>query len=445
MIPAPEGLRTEAWRLFAIFSATIIGIILKPFPMGVVAIAALTASVLTNTLTFAEAFCGFSNDVVWLVVFAFFISRGFISSGLGNRIAYRIMSLIGKNSLGLGYGLVATDLIIAPMIPSLTARGGGVVYPLLKSLADIFTGNSHDPKMGAFLTLAAFQGMAITSAMFLTSMAGNPLIAEFAKTHGVELTWVKWASAAIVPGLISLCLVPYLIYRIINPTIRKTPHARDMAQDRLDKMGPMKRNEWIMLGTFILLIVLWIAGSAIGLKATSAAMAGLTILLFTGILRWKDILEEHSAWDTFVWFGTLVTLPSYLNKFGFSTWFSEWIVGRVSGLEWIAGFLIIALIYFYSHYLFASNVGHITAMYAPFLIVAIALGTPPELAALVLGFFSSLFGGLTHYGSGPAPILFGTGYVGIVDWWKIGAIAGLANVLIWMLAGGFWWKILGLW
>ncbi|HSX38283.1 MAG TPA: DASS family sodium-coupled anion symporter [Chlamydiales bacterium] len=444
-LPTPDGLKKEAWHLFAIFAASIVGIILKPFPMGVIAIFSLTVSILTHTLTFADAFSGFSNDIVWLVVFAFFISRGFISSGLGNRIAYKIMSLIGKNSLGLGYGLVATDLVIAPLIPSLTARGGGIIYPLLKSLSDIFTGNSHDPKMGAFLTLAAFQGMVITSAMFLTSMAGNPLIAELAKSRGVELTWTGWAAAAIVPGLISLALIPYVIFRLVSPTIRQTPHARDMALEKIARMGPMKRQEWIMLATFFLLITLWIAGNFIGIKATVSAMAGLSILLFSGVLRWKEILEEQSAWNTFIWFATLVTLPSFLNKYGFSSWFSEWIVIRVAGFEWVAGFCFIALIYFYSHYLFASNVGHITAMYAPFLIVAIALGTPPELAALVLGFFSSLFGGLTHYGSGPAPILFGTGYVTVSQWWKIGGVAGAINIFIWMAIGGIWWKILGLW
>ncbi len=444
-VPEPKGVKPEAWRLFAIFAATIIGVILKPFPMGVVAILGLTASVLTRTLSFADAFSGFSNEIVWLVVFAFFIARGFIASGLGNRIAYRIMHLIGKNSLGLGYGLVATDLVIAPLIPSLTARGGGVIFPLLKSLTEIFTGMSHDPRMGAFLTLAAFQGTAITSAMFLTSMAGNPLIAEFASSNGVHLTWVRWAAAAIVPGLISLSLVPYVIYRLVSPTIRQTPHAREMASKKLAALGPMTQQEWIMLGTFILLIVLWIAGDALGLKATVAAMAGLGILLLTGVIRWKDVLEECCAWDTFIWFATLITMPGFLNKYGFTSWFSQWVVGHVAGFEWVAGFAIIGLIYFYSHYLFASNVGHISAMYVPFLIVAISLGTPPELAALVLGFFSSLFGGLTHYASGPAPILFGTGFVPVGQWWKIGAIVGLLNILIWMVFGGLWWKVLGLW
>lgn len=443
--PSPEGVSSQAWRLFAIFAAMIVGIVLKPLPMGVVALIGLACSVCFGILTFDQAFSGFSNDIVWLIVFAFFISRGFILSGLGNRMAYQIMSLIGKNSLGLGYGLVATDLVIAPLIPSMTARGGGVIYPLLKSVADIFTGPSHDPRMGAFLTLAAFQGTAITGAMFLTSMAGNPLIAEFARVQGIHVSWLSWALAASVPGLISLIVMPYITYKLVSPTIRHTPKAKEMALSRLEQMGSMKFQEWVMLFTFLLLIVLWVGGIFWGIKPTVAAMIGLSILLLFGIIRWKDVLEEHSAWDTFIWFSTLVTIPSFLNQFGFATWFSNWVVSYVAGFEWIDGFIIIALVYFYSHYLFASNVGHISTMYVPFLIISISLGTPPHLAALVLGFFSSLFGGLTHYGSGPAPILFGSGYVTVAQWWKIGAVIGFINIAIWMLLGGIWWKFLGLW
>ena len=265
-LPTPVGVKPEAWHLFAIFAATIIGVIFKPLPMGVVAVLALTVSVITGVLSFNEAFSGFSNDIVWLVVFAFFISRGFIASGLGNRIAYLIMRGIGKNSLGLGYGLVATDFLIAPLVPSMTARGGGIIYPLLKALTDVFTGNSHDPKMGTFLTLTALHGIVISSAMFLTSMAGNPLIAELARSHGIQITWTSWAVAAIVPGLISLIVVPYLIFRLISPTIRHTPHARDMAHQKLIHMGSMKRAEWITLVTFIHLITLWIVGNFIGMK-----------------------------------------------------------------------------------------------------------------------------------------------------------------------------------
>jgi len=281
--------------------------------------------------------------------------------------------------------------------------------------------------------------------MFLTSMAGNPLIARLARDHGIEITWASWAIAALVPGLISLIVVPYVLYRLISPTIRYTPHAKIMAAEKLVSMGPMQFKEWVMLATFFLLLILWIFGPFFGVGATVAAMLGLAILFITGVLKWKDALEEHGAWDTFIWFATLVTLATFLNKFGLAPWFSSWIVGHVSGFSWAVGFAIVSLIYFYTHYFFASNVAHIGAMYAPLLIVSIALGTPPELAALTLAFLSNLFGGLTHYGSGPAPILFGSGYVSVSQWWKMGFLVSVVNIAIWIIGGGLWWKVLGLW
>lgn len=281
--------------------------------------------------------------------------------------------------------------------------------------------------------------------MFLTSMAGNPLIARLARESGIEISWANWMIAALVPGLISLIVVPYVLYLLISPTIRYTPHAKTMAAEKLSAMGPMQFKEWVMLATFAMLLILWILGPFFGVSATAAALLGLVVLFVTNVLKWKDALEEGGAWDTFIWFATLVTLASFLNKFGLASWFSEWIVSHVSMLSWKIGFVIVSLIYFYTHYFFASNVAHIGAMYAPLLIVSIALGTPPELAALTLAFFSNLFGGLTHYGSGPAPILFGSGYVSVSDWWKMGFIVSVLNIFIWIVGGGIWWKVLGLW
>lgn len=200
-----------------------------------------------------------------------------------------------------------------------------------------------------------------------------------------------------------------------------------------------------MLFTFFILITLWIAGSSIGLSTTVAALIGLSGLILSGVLKWKDIIEEKSAWDTFFWFAALVTMAGFLNKLGLTTWFSSFVVTHVEGYSWPMGFVILSILYYYSHYFFASNLAHIGAMYAPFVLVAIALGVPKELAALSFAFFSSLFGGLTHYGCGPAPIMFGSGYVSIGSWWKIGFMASVVNIFIWLVFGGLWWKVLGLW
>lgn len=444
-LPEPQGVTQNGWELFAIFAGTMTAIILRAAPMGAVAIVGLCISMLFRILSFEEAFSGFSNEVVWLVVFAFFIARAFVITGLGGRLAFKIMSVVGKNSLGLGYGLVATDLVLAPMIPSFTARAGGIVYPIVKSVTDIFTGNSHDPKMGSFLSFTAFQGSVVTSAMFLTAMAGNPLILELARGQGVEFTWASWAVAAFVPGMLSLVLIPAVLYKLTPPTIRQTPHAKEMAIKHLKQMGAMKRGEWVCLGAFLLLIVLWAFGPLLGMKATVGAMTGLSVLLLSGVLKWRDILEETGAWDTFVWFGTLVTLSGYLNKSGLGTAFSGAVGTIASHFPWAVGFLLIVLIYFYSHYFFASKVAHIGTMYAPFLIAAVALGAPPALAALTLSFFSALCGGLTQYSSGPAPLFFNMSGVTVPTWWRISFLISLMNISIWLIVGGLWWKLLGLW
>jgi len=113
------------------------------------------------------------------------------------------MAALGKKTLGLGYGVIATDLILAPAIPSNTARAGGIIFPLLKATARAYGSTPEDGtahKIGAFLTLAAFQGNVITSTMFLTAMAANPLAAKLAGQMHIDLSWGTWALAAAVPG-----------------------------------------------------------------------------------------------------------------------------------------------------------------------------------------------------------------------------------------------------
>lgn len=444
--PIPNGVDPKAWQLFAIFVFTVIGIITKPLPMGAMALIGLTLIVGTKTLAMDEAFIGFSHKIVWLVVVAFFIARGFIKTGLGSRVAYGIISVLGNSTLGMAYGIVVTDLLMAPAIPSLTARTGGIIFPVISSLSKAFGSEPHSNprKVGSFLFLIAFQSAMVTSAMFLTSMAGNPLVADMASKVGVNLTWGSWALAASVPGALSLILIPLVIYKFYPPELKKTPDAKEFSKNMLRSLGKMKSQEYIMLTVFILLIILWVFGSSFSMNATTAALIGLTFLMIFQVLSWDEIIKEKGAWNTLIWFSVLIMMATYLSKLGLTQWFSEWVVSHIRGFDWKAGFLILSLVYFFSHYFFASNVAHIGSMFAPFLILSVAIGTPAGLAALLLAFYSSLFGGLTHYGCGPAPILFGAGYVKTGAWWKFGFIIGVLNIIIWMFVGGFWWKLIGM-
>lgn len=445
-LPAPAGVEPRAWHLLAIFVATVVGLISRPLPLGAVAMLGIVVTVLTGTLTIGQALSGFGNSIVWLVITAFFIASGFLKTGLGTRIAYLFLTVLGRTTLGLSYGLVATDLVLAPAIPSNTARAAGVVFPILRSLAaELEARMAAGSATRAFLTLTAYQGTVVTSAMFLTAMVANPLAAELAAKLGVEISWGTWAIAAMPPGLCSLIIVPLLIYRLCPPDVSETPAASELARSELAKMGRVTSAEWTMLAVFVVLLLLWIFGPRVGIDATTAALVGLALLLLTGVLAWADLSGDQEAWNTAVWFATLVMMATFLNDLGLIPWFSDQVGARLLGVSWVPAFLALSLTYFYSHYLFASNTAHVSAMYAPFLAVALAVGTPPMLAALVLAFFSNLFASLTHYGTAPAPIFFGAGYVAMGVWWKIGAVVSVVNIAIWLTVGGLWWKLLGLW
>ncbi len=300
----PESLSLDAWLMFAIFVGTIIGCITQPMPIGAVSIIGFTLTVLVGVIDTKTAVQGFGNPSIWLIAMAFFISRGFVKTGLGRRIALQFVRLFGKKTLGLAYSLVGVDLILAPATPSNTARAGGIMFPIIQSLSKSFDSDPKqgtERKVGSFLIFTEFHGNLITAAMFLTAMAGNPLAQNLAeKTAHVHVTWMNWFLAAIVPGIVSLIVIPFIIYKMYPPTVKETPDAKDWAENELADMGSIAKAEKFMIGVFIIALLLWVVGSFIGVDATLTAFIALSLLLITGVLDWKDILNETGAWNTLV-------------------------------------------------------------------------------------------------------------------------------------------------
>jgi DASS family divalent anion:Na+ symporter len=231
---------------------------------------------------------------------------------------------------------------------------------------------------------------------------------------------------------------------LTRPTIRETPEAAQLARSNLAQMGAISRAESVVLGIFVLAFVLWITGSLTHLSATAVALLGLCLMLAFGAITWRDVLEEHAAWDALIWFGGLVGMATMLGKLGFMTWFSGHIAQYVAGWSWPWALIVLVIVYIYSHYLFASLAAHATAFFVPFLTIAVAAGAPAYMAALAFAFSSSLCVSLTHYGGGPSPVYWGSGYVGVKQWWSVGFVASLLHLLIWIGIGTFWWRVLGL-
>lgn len=450
LIPRPEGVTYEAWSLLAIFIATIVGSIVQPLTGSAMVLLGVVATVLSGALKPADALKGYSEPVVWLVLAAFFLSVGMIKTGLGRRIALLFVRALGRRTIGVSYALIATDFVLAAMIPSNGARVGGVILPIALGISNTYDSRPEDGtagRFGTFLITLLYQADVIICATFITGQASNLIIADLvAKNAGVQLTYLGWLSAAIVPGLISLAVVPAVIYRFFPPEIKETPEAPRLAAAELEQIGPMAAGEKIMLATLVGVVALWITKDWLHTVDTSiAALLGISVLLAARVIDWKDLMGERNAWSVFIWYGGLVNMAAFLGSTGLTKLFADRIAGYTSGLTWVAALALLLFVYFYSHYLFASITAHVLAMLVPFLTVSILVGAPAGLSILLLAYFSNLNAGLTHYGTTPAPVLFGTDYVTQKRWWTVGLIASVINIAIWATVGSIWWKALGWW
>ena len=455
----PAGISLDAWHMLAIFIATIAACITQPMAIAGVTLIGFTMTVCLGLAPIADvmkdgklvqkgALSAFSNSSAWLIVMAFMISRGIIKTGLGRRIALYFIKWFGKKSLGLGYAIGAIDLITSPATPSNGARAGGIVYPLINSLANTFDSHPNDDsrkKMGAYLVFTEFQTNIITSSMFMTACAPNLIAVSLAGKAGINLNWMGWLAASVVPAVICLVIVPYLVYKLFPPQIKETPNAKEWANEHLQEMGKMTAPEKVMAIIFAATLVLWMLSSSIKLDATTVAFISLTLLLLFGILTPKDVLKETGAWNLLIWLSILVFMAGKLTQFGFIAWLSKEIEISVKGMNWLLVLVILALILFYTHYLFASATAHNTAMYLPLLIVAVSAGAPKVLAAQFLAMFSAIIGSTTHYSSPASSVLSASGYVNQKEWWNLSFIFGLLYILVYGVIGLLWMKLIGMW
>lgn len=446
-LPLP-GFNPAQQHLFAIFAATIVALVARPVPMGVSVFVAATLLLLTGTLSPEKVLAGFSNTTVWLVFSAFLFARAISTTQLGVRIAYLFISWFGHTSLTLGYSVAISDLVLAPVVPSDTARGGGIIAPIVRSLAKALDSEPGPTanRIGAYLTLVGFHCTYAASAMFLTGMAANPLIASFAHTiAGVDLTWGRWALAASLPGLCTFAIMPWLLHQLSPPDLRETEHARAHAQDKLRSIGPMRRHEIMLVAIMLAVVAGWVSAPWHGLSNTAVALAGVCAILLCGVVTWDELLGDKLAWDALIWFAPLLMMAEQLNEQGVIPLISGQVFRHLHGWPWALALAGLVLTYVYSHYTFASMTAHVSALYPGFLGAALVAGVPPALAAWSLAFFSNLNAGITHYGTGSAPVYFGAGYVRQGTWWSIGFIVSVVNVAIWLGVGLPWWRALGLW
>ncbi len=440
------GLNEDGYNIFIVFVSVIISLLIRAVPMAITVLTGLTFSVLTGLISLKEALKGYSDSTTWLVVIAFLIAGAIIDTGLGKRISFLCIYGLGRSLVGLGYALCFSELILGPIIPSNTARGGGILAPIVNSMCRVLGSqpNQNPEKAGQYLHLVGAHANLITAAMFLTGMAANPLISKAAyDIFEIDFDWFNWALGAMVPGLIGLAGLPILIKYLSPPTIKSIEPIREKVKRDLKEIGPWTAAEIYTAIILVVMLLLWSTKPIHGIGTTTVSLLGLIFISFLNTLSWDQMVKNHRAWDTLIWLGGLLTLANKLKDLGFVSWFAENIQQNFYGINPIPLLIVLALIYFYSMYLFSMLTAHIIALGSAIFLILINVDINPFLIVGIIAYFSNLCGCLTNYSTGPVIIYFGNGYVKTSVWFKIGFLISIYHIFVWFGFGLVWWKIIG--
>jgi len=445
LIPVPAGLNSDQWHYFALFAAVITGLILESMPVGAIGLIGLTIAGVVGYVEHDPAkslrwmLGGFSESTVWLIVGAFVFSIGYRKSGLGRRIALLLVRALGRRTIGLGYAVAFSDLLLAPATPSNTARSGGTIYPIVNNIPRIY-GSEPGPtagKIGTYVMWTAFATTAVTSSLFLTALAPNAAALVIAKKIvNVDVGWSQWFFGFAPLGILLLLLVPLLSYLVCRPEVKQSPEIVKWSAGELAAMGPPSRSEWIMIALVVLAMFLWICGSnpTISLpwlgsnfiNPTMVVFVVISLMLVTGVIDFADIVAEKAAWEVFFYFTSLLTLSAGLNEIGFIKWVAEGYAKPLAGLSPTLGLILLVTFFFWVHYFFSSITSHTAAILPVVLAVGSSIpGMPMQTLTLLCIYSLGLMGVISPYATGPAPMYYGSGYIGKSDFWKFGLIFGL--------------------
>ncbi len=434
LLPAPAGLSRNGWSYLALFAGVIAALVLEPLPPAAVgligvSVAAIFGHVAPKSADSVKwALSGFSDSTVWLIFGSLTFSLGYEKTGLGRRIALSLVRRMGGSTLGLGYAVALADLAIAPVTPSNTGRSAGVIYPIVCGIPPLY-GSAPGPtarRIGAYLMWTAFAATAITSSMFLTALAPNLLAVGLMRRElGIEVDWSRWMIGVLPVGAILIGLLPLAVYLVYPPEIRSSPDVPIWAAAELRRMGSISAREVVMAILVLAAFLLWVLARD-WIHPTATILAAIALMVIFRVLEWEEIVGNRAAWDTMVYFATLMALADGLNHVGVVKWAANGVIGPLAGRPPLLVLVVLAGFFFIVHYAFASLTAH-TVVVLPAILAAGAAfpGMPIGVFALVMGYSIGLMGVLTPYATGPAPVYFGSGFITRREFWLLGLGFGI--------------------
>lgn len=320
--PPFTGLEAAAMIYMGIFVCAILWLVLDVINDYVVVVLAMALFVVFHVADFKTAFAPFAQSSVWLVIGAFGISAVVAKVGLLKRIAFAILKLFPENFRGQVTALFATGIVMAPMIPSLTAKAA-ILSPFAATASKAL-GYAKSSKAATGMFSATWIAAGILGCAFLSGAVPVFTILGFLSPEAqAHWTWINWFLAAAV-WLVVIAVLSYIAILVIYSPKKEgkgeeVTIEKGFAKKQLAELGPMTRDEK-KAGVLLALALLgWIFGKQIGVDSGIWALIIMCLMAITGLMTKKDFMTRIS-WSTVVFIGGVFSLAAMITTLGIDQW-----------------------------------------------------------------------------------------------------------------------------
>lgn len=414
-------------------------------PIGVTSIAIGVLQPVFGIRTAKEAFRDFMDPTVLFILGSLLVGVAFTQCGITKRIAYKMLVIVGEDSRKILLGVfVLTALLTHVMAHTAVA---GAMFPIMMSILALYGGDMDKPsKFGK----AMFMGMAFTAGAgsICTLMGGarNPAAVGFFKEFtGQDVTFLEFSAALAPFGWLTVLIIFLLMITIFKPEKLKVPGLRNRAQEELDKLGPITKQEIFVLVVVGLALASLVFQSYIpALKGMDRSIPLLTaglVFFITKILTVKE-LERSISWNIVLLFSGAMSIGFALWQTGAAEWMAVSWLSMIQDAPWLVFVLGISLLVLILTN-FIMNVAAISICLPVALVIAKYLGVNPE----IILYSSVAMAGMPFLlliGAAPNAIAYQSKQFTTGEFFATGVPASLAILAMVAIFSLTFWPIIGI-
>ena len=377
------GLTKEGRMALGLFLLAAVWWVSEALPIGVTAITIGVLQALFQIRNARTAFTDFMDPAVWFIISSVVIGMVFAKTGLTNRMAYRMLTIVGERTSRIYLGaFVMTAMMTLVMAQTAVAAA---VFPLLMTIYALYEEDSRPTRFGKGL----FIGMAFTAGAgsiitLLGAARGVVAVGFYSQLVGREIDFFELTYYMFPIGALMVVLLWIYVVLVFKPEQKVIPGLRDRAKRLHARLGPMKRDEIIGLSITLLAVGTMSLRSftpGLAFLDKSAILAGSTVLFFVfRILRRDDL--EALPWNIVLLFGGAMSLGLCLWQTGAAEWLAISWLSHLDGSETLT-FIIGLGIFVMLVTNIIMNVAAIAVSLPVALVMAPYLGVSPEVILYV--------------------------------------------------------------